>query len=228
LTTKPDSNGDNVDDYYEPEPTPPVMPAPRESWPGWSGRSSKIALSHWPVLRDHTWLAEGSPCVDCAKRGKEDRSHQFHARAARRPDGVWVGPEGSHVMALLADGHLRGTPQVAERDERQHQVDLIRGITPEPTCRNCRQTIPRRPDGALAAICTECQVANGLPELSAPTLEQLQAMWSRVLPAEKALELERGAVRDEVKLLREAVSGGLSEGMAPLAEILKELLEERK
>jgi hypothetical protein len=206
----------------------PLVSAPagarREKRPEGTGRSSKIHLAAGrPLLRDHQWIDSTTPCIDCTKHGRVDATHQFHARAERLPDGkTWIGPEGAHVMGLIADGFVHGYPQVREHDEAQRLIDLMRGIEPEPVCRNCRKSIPRDEAGDLATTCAECGIRNGLPELAARSLTDMQEMWERDLAGGEVgiKQREKEALREETARLAE----GLSAGLQPLTDAIKELL----
>jgi hypothetical protein len=196
-------------------------PAETDPWPEWNGRSSKIALAFPGVMRDFVITGPQEPCLDCAKSGRRDRSHQFHVKASKTADGRWVGPEGDHLMDLKANGLLLHTKEAADRAERQREVDDQRGVHPSTRCRGCGKALTRED-----AICPQCGLANGQPSLAAWTLGQHKRNWHPVLKGgpEGAREIETGQIRSEQRELAAAVKTGLAEGLEPLAEAIRELL----
>ncbi len=185
----------------------------------WSGRASKIALAPGAnVLRDFEWVTAGSECIDCLKRGKHDRTHAFHARASK-VDGIYRGPEGPHIEDLRRQGFLRNTPEAARRLQEQERIAAIRGTERDTICRQCSAEIERDRKGLPLAECPNHH-RNGLEELKPRSLAEMKRLWANSLPHEKALEIEKAQLRDEIKGLKEA----MSEGLSPLVEALRDVL----
>lgn len=193
----------------------------------WSGSASKVGLAPGAnVFRDFVFVTAGSECVDCKRKGRSDRTHQFHVRASK-VGRRWVGPEGPHVEDLRAQGFLRGTPESQERAKALADVAYLRGVEKESRCRHwaCGEAIGRDESGALLDLCPNGH-RNGIEELRPLTLAQLRKLWRNASNFETAHQLEKGQIRDEVAALREAVKGGFAEGMQPLTDIVKEALAE--
>ena len=216
---------EELEDVPQEEPQHAVKPAvaARDLYPQWTGRSSKVRVAFGrQILRDHQWVSGGSAnsgpteCIDCLKSNRHTTEHQFHAKAAklpreqwyrkktkRNPAGTlisWTGPEGETMQSHESDGLLSGSRREREHNEQQRLVDLIRGILPEDRCRLCRTAIPY--DEAASSYephCPSCSSPNGLAELSALTYEDVLEQWEGVLPHERALDIERAQIRDELK-----------------------------
>jgi len=207
--SKPTPDIEELEDYPErsSEPEPTADEQEPESWAGWNGRSSKIALA-FAVNRDQQIVGAGDACIDCKKRtdpktGKPriDTTHQFHALASKDPaTGRWTGPEGEHLETLRALGHLRNTDEARSRAEAELRIAALRGVERDDHCRQCGEPIPDRGP--------ECKNGhkNGLESLRPLTTQQLRKQWHRVLKGGPAalLENERRQRREEVERLREA------------------------
>jgi hypothetical protein len=197
-----------------------------EDMRGWNGAATKVALAY-PLMRDHTIVGPGSPCMDCRRRGVTDRTHQFHIQASRdRKSGEWSGPEAGHYQALKRMGHIAGSPQAAERQSQQNSVDHTRGIFPSDTCRQCGRVIERNPDGSYRMVCPNCGNRNGLPELAAWSTEQMQRVWRNDLAAgrDEAIRRERQASRSDVQDLRKGQIDfvnllRMGQGLPPISEL---------
>jgi hypothetical protein len=170
----------------------------------WNGKKTRIRLEH-PACRDQVLVGPQSNCIDCAKLGKTDSGHQFHA-AASKVNGQWVGPEGDHIALLQAGGWIAGTQEARDRAGRQAEIDMLRGT-------NGTKDRPQ-----------------GFPEYKAITLERVQAQWRNETKNGPVgmMVIELDQRREETALLREAVKKGLGEGFEPLVAALKEALSGRE
>ena len=171
----------------------------------WTGRSSKVALAPGArIYRDFEHVTGGSECVDCKRRGRSDRTHQFHARASK-VDGVWRGPEGPHLRTLQAMGYLSGSAEAARRLEEEREIAWIRGVAAESKCRGCRAVIGRDEAGQLLKICPSCEARNGMPELAPWSLAQEKRAW-RGVTKESAQASEQELRRGDIEKLTGALS----------------------
>jgi len=212
-----------------PDPPSSPPPDPTAADPAWDGRSSKIALAY-PILRDFTVIGPGEPCPTCKARGREDRTHQAHLKTSKDSSGVQRGPEAAHLATLQAMGFLRNSPESRQRAEDEARLAAVRGVARAANCRACKGTIARGEDGDFLAMCPNCGNRNGLPELAALTADGLRRILARdlVLGVEGLQEVEKQQLREEAAKLASAVEKGLAAGLQPLAEMLRELLAERK
>jgi hypothetical protein len=116
-------------------PEEAAPPPPRDD--GWDGTPTGLRLSR-PVLRDHVLCGPGKPCPatyleDGVVKTCGSLTHQMEVRAARLPDGTWVGEEAQHVRELYHSGVVVGTDEDRARTRTQAEVDRDRGTfgTPE-------------------------------------------------------------------------------------------------
>jgi hypothetical protein len=143
MTTKPKpiENYGDLDEFVS-DPDTTATPKKRREVPQWSGRPTKITLAR-PITRDGQVVGPESACLDCARAGTQDESHQFHVLATRTKDG-WVGPDARHIEDLIGTvtyerdnngnvvrTHIRGAyiagTEVHRQyvQERRRVVDLI-------------------------------------------------------------------------------------------------------
>jgi hypothetical protein len=219
---------------------PRSSPEPNK-WPDWGGRSSKIHVHpRRTILRDFVLLDSESECIDCARSGRHTTQHQFHARASRLPRNKWhrhpktgrmirfAGPEAEHLSLLEDDGLLANTAAARRHDEEQRNVDLTRGIQPESRCRTCRTVFELDEQFQLPSTCPECGARNGLLELGQLTRADLEEIFRGTLPHEKSLDIEKAAIRDETRQIKEAnrdlISGMTDAIVSGNQELLKALI----
>ncbi len=195
---------DADDDLEDLDPVGDEDPDRKPEVAPWNGKKTRIRLEH-PACRDQVLIGPQSDCLDCARLGKKDARHQFHA-AASRVNGQWVGPEGDHIALLQAGGWLAGTREAKARADRQAEVDMTRGTHGSKD----------RPQG--------------FPEYRALTLDRLKSLWRNELKdgPKGMMVIELDQRREETAMLREAVRQGLGEGFEPLVAALKEALSGRE
>jgi hypothetical protein len=163
--------------------------------------------------------------VDCAKRGKQDATHQFHIRCSQ-VDGKgsqYVGDEAEHFNTLLEQGLVNNSAQAKAWSQENDQLALVRGVEPAASCGTCKAAIPLNKDGTdYLSECPSCHHRNGLPELRMETPATQRKRFARDLAGGDAAVRQREIAqrREETERLKEAAGDIGREIAAAIKEAL--------